>query len=322
MRARIVGLTVIGLGALLVVAAFSARSWVPLVSVDLQLDAEFALEAPGEQVTYLDPAALTERTSGETALSVRVRGDADTGDAGDRAAVWEITTATNDADGTLIGTTTTVACLDRRTAEALDCVSESVDGQRVDVQGLTVRFPNDTGRQDYPVWDATVQQSFPARFVGAEDLRGLQVYRFEQEVPAQVIGSVLVPGGLLGSPDAELPADAVHRATRSILVEPVSGVVVSTDENPVTQLRGPDGRPGAVLLSGTFRWSEETVDEAFARAQEVRAEREVLRSAVAWGAGGAGGALLLLGALLVARARTARPDPAEGEPVRTPVPTV
>ncbi len=322
MRARIVGMTLIGLGAVALVAVVPTRAWVPLVPVDLPLDAEFGTVAVGEQVTYLDPVPLTERTSGDASVALRVRGDADTGDAGDHTAVWELVSTIDDADGTLIGTTTTVVCLDRRTAEAVDCVSESVDGERVDVQGLTVRFPIDTAQRDYDLWDTAVREAFPARFTGVESLRGLQVYRFEQEVPAQVIGSVSAPGTLLGSSADELPADVMYGNTRSLLVEPVTGVVVSSRETPVTLLRGPDGAPGAVLLSGTFASSEETVEDAVALVEDVRGEREILRTVVPWAAGGAGGILLAVGALLVARTRPVRADSADSaEDVRMPVPT-
>ena len=312
MRARIVGLTLVGVGALAVAAAVPAGSWSPLLPADLPLDERSATQLVGEQVTYLDPATLEARTSEDVTVSTTVRGDDYTGDADDGTAVWEVVSTVDDADGTLIATTTTVACLDRRTAEAVDCVTESVDGERVDVQGLAVRFPSGTARRDYPVWDAAARQAFPARFAGAESFRDLQVYRFEQEVPAQVIGSVPVPDNP--------PTEIVHSATRSWLVEPVSGVVLQAQDSPVTVLRGPDGSAGATLLAGTFTTSEGSVDDAVALAGDVRADRGSLRTAVTWGAAGTGAALLLAGGLLVARSRTTRTDPAEDEPVREPVP--
>lgn len=312
MRARIVGLTLVGVGALAVAAAVPAGSWSPLLPADLPLDERSATQLVGEQVTYLDPATLEARTTEDATVSTTVRGDDDTGDADDGTAVWEVVSTVDDADGTLIATTTTVACLDRRTAEAVDCVTESVDGERVDVQGLAVRFPSGTARRDYPVWDAAARQAFPARFAGAESFRDLQVYRFEQEVPAQVIGSVPVPDNP--------PTEIVHSATRSWLVEPVSGVVLQAQDSPVTVLRGPDGSAGATLLAGTFTTSEGSVDDAVALAGDVRADRGSLRTALTWGAAGTGAALLLAGGLLVARSRTTRTDPAEDEPVREPVP--
>jgi len=321
MRARVVGLVVIGLGGLAVVAAATADAWVPLSAAELQLDEEFGTEALGTQVTYLDPATLAQVTADEVSTTVSVRGDEDTGAADDDTAVWEYVSETNDANGTLVATSTTVVCLDRRSAEAVDCVGEAVDGESTDVQGLTVRFPADTEQRDYDLWDTTARQPYPARYVGAERLDGLPVYRFEQEVPEQVLRSVAVPGLLVGERTAETEAEIVHSGTRTVLVEPVSGVVVSEEESPVTALRSPDGTTGALLLAGTFGWSDSAVDDAVARAADVREERDDLRAGVRWGAAGTGVALLALGALLTARRDPAQPDDAQDEPARVPVPS-
>ena len=321
MRTRVVGLVVMALGGLAVVAAVTVDAWVPLSPAKLRLDESFGTESVGEQVRYLDPAQFTEVTGAEVTMSVRVRGDEDTGAADDDTAVWEYASETSDADGTLVATSTTVVCLDRRSAEAGDCVGESVDGEPTDVRGLTVRFPADTRERDYDLWDPASRQSLPARYLGAERLDGVQVYRFEQEVPEQVIRSLPVPGLLVATVAGEVEADVVHRSTRTVLVEPVSGVVVSEEENPVTELRGPDGRAGAVLLAGTFGWSDASVDDALARAEDVRNERGELRTAVRWGATGTGAALVALGAVLAARRPTTPSDDARDEPVRVPVPS-
>ena len=321
MRTRVVGLVVMALGGLAVLAAVTADAWVPLSAAQLRLDESFGTESVGEQVRYLDPAQFAEVTGAEVAVSVRVRGDEDTGAADDDTAVWEYTSETSDADGTLLATSTTVACLDRRSAEAGDCVGESVDGEPTDVRGLTVRFPADTQERDYDLWDPASRQSLPARYVGAERLDGVQVYRFEQEVPEQVIRSLPVPGLLVATVAGEVEADVVHRSSRTVLVEPVSGVVVSEEESPVTELRGPDGRAGAVLLAGTFGWTDASVDDALARAVDVRDERGELRTAVRWGATGTGAVLLALGAVLTARRPAAPSDDARDEPVRVPVPS-
>jgi len=325
MRARVVGLAVIGLGGLAIAASATAPSWVPLTPADLRLDESSGTASDGEQVGYVDPVSLAQVTSDDVSVSVRIRGDEDAGDADGDTAVWESVSETGDADGTLIATATTVVCLDRRTAEAEDCVVGSVDGERVEVRGLTVRFPADTERRDYDLWDTTVRESFPARYVGAERLDGLQVYRFEQEVPEQVIRSVAVAGALVGSAEDELEAEVVHSGTTTLLVEPLSGVIVSAEARPVTALRALDGTPGATLLSGSFRSSADAVDDAVGRARAIAGERADLQSVVRWTAAALGAALLVLGVLLLVRLRpaqdTARPDPAHDEPVRVPVPS-
>jgi hypothetical protein len=325
MRARVVGSIVLGLGALAIAGSATASSWVPLTPVDLRLAESSGTASDGEQVGYLDPASLQPATSDDVTVTVRVRGDEDAGDADDDTAVWETVSETSDADGTLISTTTTVTCLDRRTAEAEDCVVGSVDGERVEVRGLTVRFPADTAKRDYDLWDTTARESFPARYVGPERLDGLQVYRFEQEVPEQVIRSVPVPGALVGSSQDDVEADIVHGSTTTLLVDPLSGVVVSTDVRAETALRGPDGTPGTVLLSGSFRSTDDAVDDAVTRARDIADDRTGRQSAVRWTLAAVGAVLLALGAFLVLRRPAApdatRPDPAEDEPVRASVPS-
>jgi hypothetical protein len=325
MRARAVGSALAGLGVVALAVAVLGPVQLAASPVELAADASYESRAAGTDVSYLDPVTLTPRTGADVTVSVRVRSDASTGDADADTAVREYETTTydttGDGDGPLLTTTSTTVCLDRRTAEAVDCPVESVDGTRADVRGLTLAFPPGTEERDHDVWDGTVGQALPARFAGTEEFRGLAVQRYEQEVPEQVVGAVTVPGAVLGAPaEPALPAQVLHRGTRTLLVEPVSGVVVSTEESPRTTLRGPDGVPGAVLLSGTFTSTERTVDAAVARAREVLDRRDLLGTVVPWTAGGLGLLLAGAGGVLVVRGRPAAPAPEEDEPAPVPVP--
>ncbi len=319
MRARVVGLTLVGLGGCALAVALLVRTWLAPSPQELALDDSFETVVVGE-ATYLDPADLVERTGTEVSLSVRVRGDAASGDAGDDTAVWVSEATASDADGTLISTSTTVACLDRRSAQSVACAAQSVDGEPADLAGLTVAFPPDTQPRDHPLWDATVRQELPARYAGTEEVRGLAVYRFEQEVPEQVVDTVTVPGTLFGGDDGTLPAEVVHSSTRTLLVEPVSGVVVSAEEAPRTVLRDAGGRPGPVLLAGSFRSSDASEADGAARAQEVLDRVSLTGTVLPWSLGGTGVALTALGVVLVARSRPATAPQVEDEPVRVPVP--
>ncbi|SEO44204.1 porin PorA family protein [Trujillonella endophytica] len=334
MRARVVGLTVVGLGGCALAVALLAGTWPTPSPEELALDESFETVATGEG-SYLDPADLVPRTGAELSRSVRVSGDEDTGDADDDTVVWTAQTTTSDADGTLIDTGVTIACLDRRTAEAQPCAAESVDGEPVDVAGLTVAFPPDTQRRDHDVWDGAVRQALPARFAGTDEVRGLAVLRFEQEVPEQAVATVAVPGEWFGpAPDADadddaaadddepagdLSADVLHSGTRTLLVEPVSGVVVTAEESVLTVLRAPDGRAGPVLLSGTFRSTDATVADAVARARQALDRQDGMDDGLRWALGGTGLALVVLGALLAVRSRPATAQPGEDEPARVPV---
>lgn len=320
MRARVVGSAVAVLGGVALAIAVLVPAWSPPPGVELPLEAAYETVVEGADVTFLDPVTLEQRTGEDVSVAVRVRGDAGSVDADDDTAVRVYDTTTRAADGTLLSATTTAACLDRRTAEAVDCPSETVDGRRLDVRGLTLAFPPGTPARDRMLWDGTVRASFPVRFVGTERFRGLEVQRYEHVVPEQVVRPVTVPGVLVGSAEETSPADLVHSAERDLLVEPVSGVVVSVEEVPLTSLRGPDGTPGAVLLGGAFGTSEESVTSALARAREVIDGRDRSGAVLPWAAGSGGAVLLGLAGLLLARSRVVRDEPAADGAVRQPVP--
>jgi len=316
MRRRAVGLTSVGLGC----AALAGAVLVPAGSaapvVELPLEA-YETVAEGSDVAFLDPVTLQQRNE-DVSVSVRVRADADSDPAQEDVGVWVYDTTTRAADGTLIATTTTTACLDRRTAEAADCAFEAVDGRPTDVRGLTLHFPPGTPERNVGLWDGTVEAPFRARFVGSERLRGIEVQRYESVVSERVVGTVTVPGALVGSAEPTAPADVVHSAARALLVEPVSGVVVSVDEIRLTVLQAPDGAPGTVLLGGAFRPSEESVTSAVARAREVLERRDVAGDVVPWVAGSAGLILLGLGAALL-RSRALPTGEAADDAARAPV---
>ncbi len=325
MQARAVGLTLAGLGggALLVALLVPAGSPAPVAV--LHLDEPFEAVASGTGVTFLDPVTLEQRTGEDVSVSVRVQGDADSGvadpgDASGGTAVLTYDTTSSAADGTLISTATTTVCLDRRTAEAADCAAEAVDGRSTDVQGLVLAFPPATPERDRMMWDSTAAAAFPVRFLGTERFRGLEVQRYEHVVPEQVLRSLTVSGRLVGSAVETAPVDIVYSATRALLVEPVSGVVVSTDEVLLTTLRSPDGAPGAVLLGGAFALSEESVTDAVSRARQVLDRREESGAVVPWAAGGAGVVLVVLGGLLLVRGRAVPVEQAGDGAVRQPVP--
>lgn len=319
MRTGIVGgiAAVLGIGALGLAVLVPSGSSAPVA--ELAGEEAYDTVVTGDDVTFLDPVTLEQRAGEVVSVSLRVRGRA--ADEDPDTVVRRYETTIRAADGTLLSaTTTTTACLDRRTAEAVDCSSEAVDGRRTDVRGLMPAFPPDTPAQDRMMWDGTAQASFPVRFVGGERFRGLEVQRYEQVVPEQVVRSVTVPGALVGSPEGTTPAELVYGASRVLRVEPVSGVVVSVDETPLTRLRAPDGSPGAVLLGGSFRSSEESVTDALARARQVADRREGSGEPVRWVTGSAG-VVLLAGASwsLAARGRALPARRVRGGAVRQPV---
>jgi hypothetical protein len=96
-------------------------------------------------------------------------------------------------------------------------------------------------------------------------------------------------------------ADVVYSNERTIWVEPTSGVIVTSEEDPNTVLRGPDDTTGATILAGHFAGSDQTIADGVERAKDIRGQITMVKTVLPLVMAGLGLVLLVLGALLVAR---------------------
>jgi hypothetical protein len=226
-----------------------------------------------------------------------------------------------DGDGTTINAGNFIVCLDRVSAEAVTCDAASVNEEPADIQGLTATFPLHTQPRDYQLFNYTVGDAFPARYVGEEEFHGLSVYRFEQEVPETVVRTADLPGHLVGSTEETAPADIVYSNNRTVLVEPTSGLIVLSEESPQTVLRGEDGETGATFLGGTFGADDSIIAKSVQRAEDSRSQINLIETVLPWTLTALGLVLVAVGIVLVVRSRTASARHAEDGSTRVAVPT-
>lgn len=227
-------------------------------------------------------------------------------------------------------------CLDRTTSESvpncsisyvLDCVEDedkinpcrladegkSPKGQK-EQTGLQYKFPFSTEARDYRYFDTTIMQATPARFVGEEELDGLPVYRFQQEIPETEISAddFEVPANLFTEKaEGNVPADQFYSADRTFWVEPETGQIVKGEDTSQQVLRGPDGTEELVVFEGTLSLIDEQVENGIAEASDNRSKLRLVRLWVPIGAGVLGGLLIGAGLMLelgYRRRRTAAED--------------
>jgi hypothetical protein len=253
-------------------------------------------------VDFFNIAELEQLEGLEADVRQRVQGDPSSEAAGDDVAVWNFGSVITSEDGLELNVGTYTVCLDRRSAEAVDCDVDEVDGDDVDIEGLTLTFPFGTEQRDYEVFNSTTRQAWPATFEGVEEVGGLETYRFEVDIPETVVRSLEVPAALAGSDeDGVVEADAVYSNVRTIWVEPTSGVIVTSEEDPNTVLKGPEGTTGATILAGHFAGSEQTIADGVERAEDFRSQITLVKTVLPLSMAGVGLLLVIVGALLVAR---------------------
>jgi len=304
------------------VAAVAVRLLLVPQLVVLPLDQDGSSVATGTGVTVFYPGDLEQRSGVEVRAGRDVIGDPRAPDAGPDVAVWTASLLITDEQGALVGVTEDRVCLDRHTAQAVQpCASERLNGDnRVRHSGLSYTFPFGVEQRDYELFDTTAQRPFPARFQGEEQIEGTTVYRFEQVVPETVTERREVPAQLAGGIEGtgDVPVERVYTNTRTVWVEPTSGVIVNGQEQQRQFFRTPGGTEGVTLIEGTLRFDRATVAAGLERAQDAAA-RISLVSATLPIALGVVGLLALVGGALLVRGAQARPAPARGRHATAPL---
>ena len=268
---RGVGIVLIGLGVFLVVLAALLRfTVVPAIAKAPLSPGEDTggvtqTDQNGVAAVLLDPATLTERTDVPLTATRFTRGDvpaSQTSEAlADDLAIYESFIRTEDNTGTVVSASTIRVAFNRVTSELSNCCGANFDGQEIEFAGINpLKFPMFTQAQDYRYFDATLEEAVPIQYVGTEDLEGLSVYRFEQTIEARQIGTLEVPGDLVGFPLPSFVAPRYYANERTLWVEPTTGAIVKGEERQVQTLRGPDGTDKVTVIDAVVGTSASEVN--------------------------------------------------------------
>src|SRR5215218_11011374 len=202
-----------GLGAALLIAALLLSTYTQgkIAKVPLNLDTTLISDGSG---TAFDPASLNERKfvigrdvplALQEQISVEAPSNADVVTLQVGSTLRR--TDKQKDDGLLLALVDTVT-VNRQTAEAVSSESNpggavqkprAIDDEQPPTNialphsGLTYRFPFDTEKRTYPVFDPIAQKEFDANYDGEEDVNGLTAYRFSQNVGYDADGKLVEP---------------------------------------------------------------------------------------------------------------------------------
>ncbi|GAB3950678.1 DUF3068 domain-containing protein [Micromonospora vulcania] len=326
------GAVLVAAGAFLIVGAVATPLTLAPALVKLPLDQSSVTISTAQNATVLDFSTLSERSEVGLTAHRAVRGDVDAGNA-DRT-VFNVGVRVIDDAGKEITLSTDRVALDRRTAEAVACCAEDINGTPFKHEGLTYTFPFGTEKKTYQYFDNSARKSYPAKFVGTEELQGLTVYKFEMTAEPIQISEIKVPGNLVGSTEPTVTAGRYYANTRTLWVEPDSGVIVKGQEKQLQTLRDATGADKIKIIDATLTFTEETQKQQAKAAKDARGQINLLTGVLPIALGALGILLLLLGLFLVVRASrrgpaatavhaddrptTDQPSEATAEPVEEP----
>lgn len=224
-----------GIGALLLVFGALVHFYaVPKLAVaPPDLDSTTHLSA--QDATIFDTGALKPITTDLEVTNRTVGNVKAAKSAPDDTVVWaSMTTIRSVPDGTVRSQSTSSTAMNDKTAMAVDCCGnfvEESDGTRSPTKpsGLVYKFPFDSQKKTYQVWESTIGEAVPAHYTGTSSIEGMKVYSYVYEVPATKVGSERLPRSVFGlKGKGDVRADSMYQATVTKYVEPTTGAIVNS----------------------------------------------------------------------------------------------
>jgi hypothetical protein len=260
---RIIGLTLAGLGAFLLVAALLARTYVAGQFVKFPLNTYVKTTLIARDVSYFSPKLVRPVSGATMQVTDTVKGD---GAAGNSAtAVWdEFTYLYDRTNHVVFSYTTRRAAFDRRTGVLVDCCGANIGGNAAVRQtGLSgYVWPFGTQKQTYDVFDTTLLRPMPFRYTGTGTVHGISVYRFVEHVLPTQSGTQQVPGSLVGSSQNLVTLPEYYAATNTYWVDPRTGGVLDSTSNSKQYLRNTVSGKDLMLFNGDLVMTPASVNTA------------------------------------------------------------
>jgi len=291
---RIIGYVLVGLGVFGIVLGLLLRFYAYDRLAIVPLNQQSKSISVGDDMTVFYPSKYPAQKEAEDGVEVTatrvVRGDPTAPEAkpDGNVMVWDVGVVLEDTDGVVISASLDHLCLDRRTNEAVQpCSGEGIEDNEddntidsddiVEHSGLAYKFPFGTEQRDYPYFDNFTKRAETMRFVGTETVADVETYKFEQKVPLTKIDDRQVPGELVGRPDQRIVnIGRYYENTRTVWVEPYSGIIVKGTEDLSQTLRDANGRPALTLFEGGIGFTDETIQEAAADAKDARSQLRLI----------------------------------------------
>jgi hypothetical protein len=243
---RIVAFFALGLGVFLLVLGPMLR-WFVLPGVEVapyDMDFTDVSSGPG---SYLDPAT-GKVDSGTLTASRHALGDVAEGQRVGKA-VWDVSIRLDTPQTARLADARQAFNLsvhrwvfDRHTNISSTCCGGDTGGGA----DAYLKFPFNTGKHSYLVWDPTAGKAFRADYTGTRTLYGRTFNQYTMTVPPTPIGTTQVPAAVVGQP---APKDGglitveewYHNPAAVNLVDPLTGAPAGGSSHQIVTLRLPGG---------------------------------------------------------------------------------
>jgi hypothetical protein len=263
---RVLGVVLTGLGAFFLVVALLFRFYMPGQVIKFPLNEYSISSLSGTNTSYFSPKTGAE-VSGATVRAVStVQGDVRAGSSStavwnDIVGVFDITHSSS--PGSPISYSTERLAFDRRTGLLVNCCGAAIGTKREKMSGQGFVWPIGTEQKTYQIFDTTLMKPEPVTFTGTSTVDGMNVDIFAEYVNNQKLGTVSLPGSLVGINQPTVALPEYLSAVNTYYVDPGTGSPVKVVESENESLANPStGGTALTLLRGTLTTTPQSIAAA------------------------------------------------------------
>ena len=264
---RVVGFICIFVGALVLMVGVLAKPVLYSSLAKVPLDQKSVSISTGEHMSALQASAegvkvLTDATLQSTRTVTGIPGKAK-----GHSVFWQTAVKSEAVGVAALSFSEEGVSFDRVTGQATNCcgdfkstgtLEDPGSTEVVTHQGLFFKFPFDTQKTTYQWWDGDLGRTEPMKFLRTQEIDGVQTYVFQQKSgPETYAKRAGLPGELFNSAKP-VDADAVYENTRTLYIEPNTGVVIKGAEELNKRLEAP-GFEAVPITKGTIAYTTETI---------------------------------------------------------------
>lgn len=300
---RTVACVLVGLGAMLLVAAIMIPTYTVSRLAKTPLDLEITTVATNPQTgapsEVLDSKSLTSTTGSAKVdqnvplVSQRFLTVENPSDASEMTIQAGQTLRRTDKQGDtgLLTASIDRVTVDRKTGEPVESVDGGPNGaiavtvdkkgesvmDPVQHVGLQYRFPIGTEKKTYPYFDLNTRKTYDATFVEETEINSLKVYHFQMTAPVTDLSTVAnSPTNKLTLPaakwgvegDGDVTMARFYTNVRDLWVEPDTGTVIKGQEQIHLFYARTGDKPEVTALKSTLVFDENTIESQISVAKE------------------------------------------------------
>lgn len=279
---RAIGVILVLLGSLFIGIGLLAKPYLYNQLAIAPLDQRSTSVSQGTNMNVLYPHVVDgvpaiDKLTGVKVVSTRevvgIPGVANDAGVADTDAFWQTTVQSQaEVDGSMVDLSysDTGVSVDRRTGEATNCcgdytstgdLTDPTSKKDITHEGLVFKFPFGVQKTTYQWWDADLERAVPIEFQGEEEINGTPVYVFKQTIAPEAIAALEAPASLFeDGAEGNVTATEMYANTRTLWVEPVTGVVIDGNEE-VNTVYEADGYDPVAKTVGTIGFDDATVNK-------------------------------------------------------------